>query len=332
MRGQLDTNHQKKPIEYFNFWQIQNKMTLFSLIAILVLSALFAIGNVLLPELRTVQFVIFIVVIPILACFGIATCHSSNLESAKAKRVYGILIERLSETEGSQITLDRFFSISSDLMAVAGKDGLLKKVSSSLVNTLGYSEDTLLTTPFFEFIHPDDKDATRKNIDALNLGLRSIGFENRYRAADGNYRTLSWSAAADSELGVRFASARDVTEERSFQNRMQQIMDASPFILMIKDLDGIITGCNLAFCESVGVSREMLLGQNAKNFMTAEANAVNVAKEQEVLNTKRPMTFDEVLYDNGDAANYRSTIFPIVDQSGKIISLGKVSLNIDTQC
>ncbi|WP_246845587.1 PAS domain-containing protein [Bdellovibrio sp. ZAP7] len=324
----MDSNQKKKPIEYFNFWQIQNKMTLLSLIAVLVLAALYAIGNVLLPQYRTFQFVAFIVLIPTFACFGIATCHASNLESAKAKRVYGILLERLSETESSQLTLDRFFSISSDLMAVAGKDGLLKKVSSSLINTLGYSEDVLLTTPFFEFIHPDDKEATRKNIDALNLGLRTIGFENRYRAADGNFRTLSWSAAADKELGVRFASARDVTEERNYQIRMQQIMDAAPFILMIKDIEGIITGCNAALAESLNVSKEQLLGQNAKNLMTAESYAVIQVQEDQVLKSQRPLSFDEVLYDQGDARTYRSTIFPIFDQAGKIVSVGKVSINI----
>ncbi|WP_413293820.1 PAS domain-containing protein [Bdellovibrio sp. HCB185ZH] len=326
----MDSNQKTKPIEYFNFWQIQNKMTLFSLIAILALAALFAIGNVLLPEYRTIQFVVFIVLIPTLACFGIATCHASNLESSKAKRVYGILLERLSETEGSQLTLDRFFSISSDLMAVAGKDGLLKKVSTSLVNTLGYSEEVLLTTPFFEFLHPDDKEATRKNIEALNLGLRSIGFENRYKAADGKFRTLSWSAAADIELGVRFASARDVTDERNFQKRMEQILDAAPFILMVKDIDGIIIGCNEALAQSLSVPKEKLLGQNARNFMTKESFAATQAQEAIVLKSKRPLTYDEDLYEEGEASTYRSTIFPIFDQDEKIISLGKVSIHLGT--
>ncbi|MNK92655.1 putative diguanylate cyclase [compost metagenome] len=330
VRLYLDLIEKKKTIEYFSFWRLQNKITLFSLIVILLLSALFAIGSIALPTITTTQFIAFIVMTPALACFGIAACHSSNLESAKAQREYKKLLLRLSETEDSQITLDRFFSISSDLMAVAGKDGLLKKVSSSLVNTLGYSEKVLLSTPFIEFIHPDDRESTRKNIEALHLGLRSVGFENRYRAANGTYRTLSWSAAADAELGVRFASARDVTDERSFHARMQQIFDSAPFLLMVKESDGVITNCNTAFASSLGVSRESLIGQSAKHFPTSDFISSFLEREQEVLTSQQSLAFDEALLIQGVAVRHHSTIFPILDQTGKTVSIGKVSLNTDS--
>lgn len=326
----MDLNEKKKTIEYFSFWKLQNKITLISLIAILLLSALFVIGSVALPNISTLQIVAFIVMIPALACFGIAASHLSNLEVVKAQREYERLLSRLSETEDSQITLDRFFSISSDLMAVAGKDGHLKKVSKSLVNTLGYSEAALLSTPFFEFIHPDDKESTRENIKTLNLGVRSVGFENRYRAADGTYRTLSWSAAADAELGVRFASARDVTDERNFRNRMQQILDSSPFLLVVKDNNGTITNCNSAFASSVGVRRDLLVGQNERNFIAPESISSILEKEQAVQSSLKPLTFEEVLVNRGVAVRHLSTIFPILDQQGQIVSLGKVSLNVDS--
>ncbi|MFM6928374.1 MAG: PAS domain-containing protein [Bdellovibrio sp.] len=324
----MNLSEKKKSIEHFSSWHVQNKITLFSLIAILLLSALFVVGSLVLPAISTSQFIAFIVIIPTLACFGIATCHSSHLESARAQREYRKLLRRLAETEDSQITLDRFFSISSDLMAVAGKDGLLKKVSTSLVNTLGYSEETLLSTPFFGFIHPEDQEATRKNIESLNLGLRSVGFENRYRAANGSYRTLSWSASADAELGVRVASARDVTDERNFHTYIRQIMDSAPFLLVVKDSHGVITNCNDAFARSIGASKDFLVGQNIKYFFSAESMSCLLEKEQEVLRSQRSLTFDEVLSNQGIEARHLSTIFPIFDQAGKIVSIGKVSLGI----
>ena len=172
----MSSSEKKHTIKYFSVWRLQNRLTLFSLMAILVLSALIAAESALLPRVGTTEFIAFIVLIPTFACFGIATCHSSNLESEKARHEYQKLSSLFSEAEGSQITLDRFFSISSDLMAVAGKNGYLKKVSKSLVDTLGYSEETLLNTPFVEFIHPDDREITHKHIEWLNLGgaLRGI--------------------------------------------------------------------------------------------------------------------------------------------------------------
>lgn len=326
----MDLSDKKKTIEYFSFWRLQNKITLFLLIVILLLSALFAIASIALPTISTTQFIAFIVLIPTLSCFGIAACHSSHLESTKAQREYKKLLTRLSETEDSQITLDRFFSISTDLMAVAGNDGLLKKVSSSLVKTLGYKESTLLSTPFFEFIHPDDRESTLKNIEALHLGLRSVGFVNRYRAADGTYRTLSWSAAADSGLGVRFASARDVTDERNFHIRMQQILDSGPFLLVVISRDGLITSCNTALVDAIGVTRDSLLGKSAKHFLTFEFISSCLAKEEEIIQSHDSVTFDEVLTIRGLPIRHHSTIFPILDQAGKVVSIGKVSVKVDS--
>lgn len=326
----LDLTEKKKKIEYFSFWRLQNKITLFSLIAILVLSAFFSIASLTLPQLTTSQLIAFIILIPALACFGIATCHSSNLESAKALSEYKRLLTRLGQTENSQITLDRFFSISTDLMAVAGRDGYLKKASTSLVNTLGYSEETLLSTPFFDFIHPDDRELTKQNIESLYLGLRSVGFQNRYRKADGTYRALSWSAAADKELGVRFASARDVTDERNFHARMQQIMDSAPFLLLVKNIDGTITSCNTAFAQTLGVSQESLLGKDAHAVLPLDL--ISTDREQSVLNTQTPLSFDERILKEDHVVKLRSTVFPILDQDGVVVALGKISLKSETPC
>ncbi|WP_374034300.1 PAS domain-containing protein [Bdellovibrio bacteriovorus] len=323
----LALNDKKKTIEYFSSWHVQNKMTLICLISILLLSALFVAAAIILPALTTSQIIAFIILIPALACFGIATCHSSSLELAKARRDYDKLAQRLSETEDSQITLDRFFSISNDLMAVAGKDGRLKKVSKSLVNTLGHSEETLLSTPFFEFIHPEDRIATRENIKALSLGLRSVGFVNRYRTADGSYRTLSWSAAADDELGVRVASARDITDEGSIKSRTQKMLDSASFLLIVKDTEGIITNCNEAFAGLVGFTRESLMGKSV-NLLNTTFHSAPLDKEQEVLRSQEPLTYDDVFMKGGAEEKYLSTVFPILDQTGKVVSIGKVSIKV----
>lgn len=325
----MELDNQNKSVEYFSFWNLQNKITLISLSIILILSATFAVVILSFPEYQTRLLMTYIIAAPMVACFGFAACYSSLSESRKALSNYEKLTQRLSETEASEITLDRFFSISSDLMAVAGKNGYLKKVSASLIATLGYSESVLLTTPFFDFIHPDDRDTTLKQIDGLKRGLRSVGFENRYRAFDGSYKRLSWSAAADKELGVRFASARDVTEERNLQFRLQQILDSAPFLFLEQNEKGIIINCNSAAVRALGVPRDQIIGRNHEDLLTPDSVQSTLEKERQIISDKMAQSFEENLLVHGASTRYLSTVFPVFDQVGEVNSIGRISVPLN---
>ncbi|XGC82003.1 PAS domain S-box protein [Bdellovibrio bacteriovorus] len=314
------------------FWQKQFQTIFVSLCLILVISALFALSSIFTKNSLNLYLSIgFIVLIPILACYGLIAFNCAKNDLLTASEEHEKILARLKEVENSQVTLDRFLSISSDLMAVAGTDGKLKKVSASLIKTLGFSEEELLTRPFFEFIHPEDREATKKNIELLHLGFRSIGFENRYITAQGTYRILSWSAAADNEIGVRYASARDVTDERDFQIRMQQVIDAAPVLLVVKNRDGRITNCNTAFAASLGLQRSVLVGKKLDEFLTPIYGQHSLLKDQEVLQSGQALTFEELLVNNGAEEWHLATVYPIRDQSGDIVSIGKVALNIHAQ-
>src|SRR5262252_2377440 len=58
--------------------------------------------------------------------------------------------------------LDRFFSLSLDLMCVAGFDGYFKRLNPAWQRVLGYTTDELLSSPYLDFIHPDDRSPTTR--------------------------------------------------------------------------------------------------------------------------------------------------------------------------
>ena len=120
---------------------------------------------------------------------------------------------------------------------------------------------------------------------------------------------------------MRFASARDITEERSFKTYVQQILDSSPFLFVVQDLEGTITGCNVVFARALGVSQESLLGQKIKSLSTSELVTSFLEKESIVLKSQRPYTHED--------GEYLSTLFPILDQEGKVVSVGKISLSVE---
>ncbi len=109
---------------------------------------------------------------------------------------------------------DSFFSVTLDLLCVAGTDGMFKRVNPAFTKVLGYAESELLSQPFFGFIHPDDVPRTQAEVEKLKVGAPTIQFENRYKCKDGSYKVLSWAASPDPETGLLYAAARDATSDR----------------------------------------------------------------------------------------------------------------------
>ncbi|MEU6260613.1 PAS domain S-box protein [Streptomyces sp. NPDC047043] len=110
--------------------------------------------------------------------------------------------------------LESVFDLSLDLLCISGLDGYFKRVNPAFERTLGYAGETLLSRPFIEFVHEQDRDSTRAALSRLAEGVELAQFENRYLRADGTERWLQWSARPVPEEGLIYAAARDVTESR----------------------------------------------------------------------------------------------------------------------
>lgn len=118
--------------------------------------------------------------------------------------------------------LDRFFNLSLDLLCVAGTDGYFKQVNPAFERVLGYPRDELTRQSFLEFVHPEDKEETLRQVAQLAGGLPVVDFRNRYRARDGSWRWLAWRSAPLPERGLIYAVARDVTEQIRIEERMKR--------------------------------------------------------------------------------------------------------------
>lgn len=139
---------------------------------------------------------------------------------------------------------DRFYSLSLDLVCIIGMDGMLKRVNPAFQRILGFSRDDLLATPFLDFVHPDDRTASELAVERLTRERQTVYFENRCRAADGQYKWLSWSANPAKEQGLIFAVANDITVRKQAElalkeshERFVTVLDGLDVSIYVADLD-----------------------------------------------------------------------------------------------
>jgi len=129
----------------------------------------------------------------------------------------------ITERKHAEEERNRFFTLSLDMLCVAGFDGYFKRLSPSWEKVLGWTTEQLLSRPYLDFIHPDDRAATVA--EARNLtdpAYQTISFENRYRCADGSYKWLMWNAAPVAGEQVIYAAARDISLLKKAQTRLVQ--------------------------------------------------------------------------------------------------------------
>jgi PAS domain S-box len=110
---------------------------------------------------------------------------------------------------------DRFFDVSSDMLATANADGYFIRLNPAWTETLGYDLDELRGRPFIDFVHPDDRDAT--NAEAarqITQGQTVLNFQNRYRHRDDTYRWLEWTSTPSADGTRLYAMARDITARK----------------------------------------------------------------------------------------------------------------------
>lgn len=176
-------------------------------------------------------------------------------------------------TERKQAELEReqfrtFFSLSLEMMCIAGTDGYFKNVNPSFIKVLGYSKEEMLERPFIDFVIEEDRQKTATEMEEQFRTGSSLDFENRYRCKDGTVKLLSWQAVRISDDNqMIYASARDITRQREAEDQLNKLwlaVEQTSHSIVITDRDGCIEYVNRAFCTVSGYAAEEVLGRNPR--------------------------------------------------------------------
>ncbi|GIM96203.1 PAS domain-containing hybrid sensor histidine kinase/response regulator [Paractinoplanes toevensis] len=209
------------------------------------------------------------------------------------------------ESERRRMTqqLDHFFTMSRDLLCIAGTNGYFLRVNPAWERTLGHSTADLLARPYLTFVHPDDRQHTAETVARQVDGHAAAGFDNRFLAADGGYRWFNWNATAADDQGTIYAVARDITDSKKAALALARARDEalaaaqlkSQFVAMVSHeirtpMNGVIGLTKLLldtplepaqrrYCEAIRSSARSLLAiiNDILDFSKIEAGKITLA-------------------------------------------------------
>jgi PAS domain S-box-containing protein len=145
---------------------------------------------------------------------------------------------------------ERFFLVSIDMLCCLDFTGYFKRLNPAWEQTLGFTIRELMSRPFIEFVHPDDRERTLKQNRAVRTGGQAHAFENRYLCKDGSYRWLLWNAAPDSDYHVIYSAARDITERKHVEEERDALVrQLQAALAEVQTLREILPIC--AYCKNV---------------------------------------------------------------------------------
>ncbi|MCH7782884.1 PAS domain S-box protein [candidate division KSB1 bacterium] len=225
------------------------------------------------------------------------------------------------KTDNHEFELGKFSQPTVDLECVADFDGNLNLLNPAWRKTLGWTKKELRSKPFFDFVHPDDRELTIEAVKGLRKGKHLITFENRFLCKDRSYKWLSWSATGVLDKKEIYAIARDITGVKKHEITIQKnnmLLKAlekaySEYITNVDphDLFDELLGNLLNITKSeYGFIGEVLYGDDKKPYLKTHA-ITNIAWNKE---TRK---FYEENAPQGMEFNNLKTLFGKVMTSGK---------------
>lgn len=118
--------------------------------------------------------------------------------------------------------LVRFLELSWVLLGVGDYDGNYQYVNRAYQDVLGWSVAELMPVPWWEFLHPDERDDLADAAQQLMThGQARFGDTVRMLCRDGRYKWIRWNTAIDRHRQLFYATGIDLSDTRHCADRAE---------------------------------------------------------------------------------------------------------------
>ncbi|OHX17120.1 diguanylate cyclase [Chromobacterium amazonense] len=168
---------------------------------------------------------------------------------------------------------------------------------------------------------------------AVSLSLASAGSGAASHAIIGHVSTDLLLALALNVSGLLVAilmdgHRADEAALKTFRARIDSLVNNSPTMMSLKDMDGRYLLVNAAYARRVGVSPGDLTGKRPEDVFDLDDARQICEQDQQVLNLLAPRQFEEHFVLNGVETYLLASKFPLFDADGRPAGVGSVDTDI----
>ena len=201
---------------------------------------------------------------------------------------YSVFVDRTPDPEESpqpEIELRQVLDLVPQLIAVFGPDRNRLYANQPALEYFGLTLDEwqAITDPLW-FFHPDDRGRIAKDVYTGDESEAPHEFEARMRRHDGEYRWFLFRSnpLRDEEGRIKrwYLSATDIEDRKRAEEELQAsevrfrtLVDNVADAILLRSDDGKLVDANQQACDSLGYTRDELLGMTSRGFVDPTVDA-----------------------------------------------------------
>ena len=169
-----------------------------------------------------------------------------------------------------------------------------------------------------------------KDLQRLSADIQSIrvGTELSGRISNDNRHIFEPIVNAINQKIGGFEKSFDTMHSANRQHDAEIVLNELPLEAFLKDVDLKYIMVNQRYCDSLGIVSEEIVGKTDEELLILDNSEIICEKENEVIETKEPVVFEEIIENNIRGKSFYLThLIPFINAKG--IVEGVVGVKID---
>lgn len=256
------------------------------------------------------------------------------------------MLDASAEKKGSLASLESGGSVRnlldaiSNVVVILAEDRRILAWNRAAEHVHGWPRDEVLGKDYVEMFLPEaERAAVAADMRKVLEGEETRDFDNPVVSRDGTIRILRWNVGrlldeAGKTVGI-VASGYDITRYKIDQEKLarsrtelQAIIDGSPVVLFVKDLEGRFILTNRSFDDGFPHRAGFAIGKKDADILPLEVAEQNRVNDQLALAAREPIRFEERIPLNGGLRIFSASKFPLLDTRGEPYAICGIASDI----